>query len=53
MNDDAGRTCELCGDPIEDDQAWMTADGGRVAHSGCVYRDEEPEARQRWMPPDA
>jgi len=46
--------CALCNDPIAPGEAWMTdvADG-RVAHSGCVYRDEEPDARQRWMAPDA
>jgi hypothetical protein len=48
--------CALCGDPIGDGEAWLVADdegAGRVAHSGCVYRDEEPTARQRWMPADA
>ena len=48
------RICELCGDPIDADQAWMTAgDGRELAHSGCVYRDEEPDRRERWMAPDA
>ena len=29
-------------------EAWMTDEGdGSVAHSGCVYRDEEPDARER------
>ena len=49
-------TCALCGDPIDVGEAWLEADdeGTRaVAHSGCVYRDEEPDARQRWMVPDA
>lgn len=48
-------TCALCGGSIDAGEAWMEADeeGARkVAHSGCVYRDEEPEARQRWMPAD-
>ena len=48
-------TCALCGGPIDVGEAWMEADaeGARiVAHSGCVYRDEEPDARQRWMPGD-
>jgi hypothetical protein len=44
------RTCALCDDPIDSGEAWMTDDAGRVAHSGCVYRDEEPEGRERWSP---
>ncbi|MGH2417330.1 MAG: hypothetical protein ACRDFY_03265 [Candidatus Limnocylindria bacterium] len=45
-------TCALCDDPIAPGEAWMTdeADDDRVAHSGCVYRDEEPDARDRWSP---
>ena len=50
MNDT--RTCELCGDPIEPGQAWMLAEGGAMAHSGCVYRDTDRADRDRWMPPD-
>ncbi len=44
--------CALCGDPIEPDQAWMGNEvNGRVAHSGCVYRDEQqPELQERWQP---
>ena len=46
--------CALCNDPIAAGEAWMTDEADdRVAHSGCVYRDEEPEARQRWMAADA
>jgi hypothetical protein len=46
--------CALCNDPIAPGEAWMTDEADdRVAHSGCVYRDEEPEARQRWMAADA
>ncbi len=44
------RRCALCGDGIEDGEAWMTDDGGRTAHSGCVYRDEEPDSRASWTP---
>ena len=44
------RTCALCDDPIDSGEAWMTDESGRVAHSGCVYRDEEPEGRERWSP---
>jgi hypothetical protein len=45
------RTCALCGEPIDADQAWMTADDGVVAHSGCVYSDvTNVEQRDRWMP---
>jgi hypothetical protein len=46
-------TCALCNHPIDVGEAWMEADeeGARkVAHSGCVYRDEEPDARERWSP---
>lgn len=44
-------TCALCGDPIDADQAWMRADDGAVAHSGCVYSDVmNVEQRDRWMP---
>lgn len=51
MNDTT-RTCELCGDPIEPDQAGMVADGGAAAHSGCVYRDADEADRDRWVPAD-
>jgi hypothetical protein len=45
------RRCALCGDPIDADQAWMQADEGAVAHSGCVYSDvTNAEQRDRWMP---
>jgi hypothetical protein len=47
------RTCVLCGDPIEPDQAAMARDDGAVAHSGCVYRDADEAERERWMPADA
>jgi hypothetical protein len=47
------RTCALCGDPIDADQALMTAGDGASAHSGCVYRDEDAADRDRWMPPEA
>lgn len=53
MSGDEKLTCALCGDPIDVGDAWMEADeeGARkVAHSGCVYRDEEPDARERWSP---
>jgi hypothetical protein len=44
-------TCELCGDPIEADQAKMArADPPAVAHSGCVYSDADPDDRDAWMP---
>lgn len=46
------RTCALCGDAIDADQAWMTTQGGDAAHSGCVYSDADPTDRDRWMPPD-
>jgi hypothetical protein len=47
------RRCALCGDPIEPDQASMTAgDGEEAAHSGCVYRDADQADRDRWMPPE-
>jgi hypothetical protein len=46
------RTCAICGDPIESDHAWLAADDGRVAHSGCVYADEDKAGRDHWMPPD-
>jgi hypothetical protein len=52
MNEPA--TCALCNGPIDVGEAWMEADqdGARLlAHSGCVYRDEqEPAARDRWAP---
>jgi len=46
--------CELCGQPIDVGEAWMTADeegARRVAHAGCVYR-EEPNADEHadWVP---
>jgi len=44
------RTCDLCGEPIEPDQAWMVAEGGRAAHSGCAYRETDEGERDRWMP---
>jgi hypothetical protein len=50
------RACALCGDPIDVGEAWMEADeeGARMlAHSGCVYREEDPERRERWMAADA
>ncbi len=48
------QTCALCNDPIGPGEAWMADEtGGRVAHSGCVYRDEEPDARDRWSPGSA
>jgi hypothetical protein len=47
-------TCALCGKPIEAGEAWMQSDEGgarRVAHAGCVYRDEHaPAERARWLP---
>jgi hypothetical protein len=47
-------TCALCGNPIEAGEAWMEAadeDSRRVAHAGCVYRDEQaPAGRARWVP---
>jgi hypothetical protein len=49
------RVCALCGEAIDAGQAWMTSDrdgAERVAHSGCVYRDESPEERAWWMPSD-
>lgn len=49
---DEQRPCVLCGDPISQGEAWMTDDAGRAAHSGCVYRDEEPDARAGWSPGD-
>lgn len=55
--DTSERTCELCGDPIDADQAWMQATeppvDAAVAHSGCVYRDAGEADRDRWMPPEA
>jgi len=45
--------CILCGKPIDVGEAWMEADdaGARLlAHSGCVYRDEQPDTRDRWVP---
>ena len=50
--EDAARSCVLCNNPIETGQAWLRNDGGEAAHSACVYRDERPEARERWMPPE-
>lgn len=48
---DEPKPCALCGDPIEDGEAWMTDDSDRRAHSGCVYRDEERDARAaNWAP---
>jgi hypothetical protein len=46
-------TCEMCGDPIDADQAWMQADDGAVAHSGCVYSSTDVGQRDRWMPSEA
>ena len=38
-------------EPIDADQAWMTADDGTFAHSGCVYSEvTNVEQRDRWMP---
>ncbi|HET6745687.1 MAG TPA: hypothetical protein VFH90_07530 [Candidatus Limnocylindria bacterium] len=47
-------TCALCGKPVEPGEAWMESDeegARRVAHAGCVYRDE-PSARTHasWRP---
>ena len=43
--------CELCGDPIDPDQAWMKDGSGAAAHSGCVYSDvTNADQRDRWMP---
>jgi hypothetical protein len=46
------KTCALCDDPIEPGHAWLAADDGRVAHSGCVYADDDVPARDHWMAPD-
>ena len=46
----SAKTCAMCGEPIDADQAWMQADDGAVAHSGCVYSDTDVEQRDRWMP---
>jgi hypothetical protein len=43
----------MCGDPIDADQAWMQADDGAVAHSGCVYSSTDVVQRDRWMPSEA
>jgi hypothetical protein len=46
-------TCVLCGRLIRVGEAWMEADeaGARLlAHSGCVYQDEQPDSRDRWVP---
>jgi hypothetical protein len=53
VTQDVSRTCALCGDPIEADQAWMATDGGETAHSGCVYSSTDAAERDRWMPPDS
>ena len=50
MTADKALTCAMCGDPIEADQARMTSDDGRVAHSGCVYADSDVAGRDHWMP---
>jgi hypothetical protein len=50
MTADDAQTCSMCGDPIEADQARMTSDDGRVAHSGCVYADSDVAGRDHWMP---
>lgn len=51
---EAERTCALCDGPIQPGEATMTdAEDGRVAHSGCVYRDESPADRDRWAPAEA
>lgn len=42
----------MCGDAIDADQAAMTSDDGRVAHSGCVYGTDDVAERDRWMPAD-
>jgi hypothetical protein len=47
------RTCALCGNPIQLGEAWMVADeedAHQVAHAGCVYRDGQPDDRERWSP---
>ena len=46
------QVCALCGDPIEPDQARLTSGSGeRVAHAGCVYRDEPTSSHEeRWEP---
>jgi hypothetical protein len=46
-------TCALCGDPIVAGEAWMASENDDRAHSGCVYRDEDADDRDRWMPPEA
>jgi hypothetical protein len=40
----------LCGEPIEPGQAWVVAEGGGTAHSGCAYRETDEAERDRWMP---
>ena len=52
MTADEAPTCAMCGDPIGADQARMTSDDGRIAHSGCVYRDADTAERDHWMPAD-
>jgi hypothetical protein len=47
---DETRTCALCGEPIEPDEAWMVAEAGVAAHSGCAYRESDQAERDRWMP---
>lgn len=52
--DQSAMTCAMCGDPIDADHAWMKADDGAVAHSGCVYSDvTNVEQRERWIPAEA
>jgi hypothetical protein len=52
MSADQLPTCALCGDSIGDGEAWMAAEDGGRAHSGCVYRDSGGDERDRWMPPE-
>jgi hypothetical protein len=48
------RRCALCGNPIGPGEAWLVDErADQLAHSGCVYRDEEPDARGRWSPGEA
>jgi hypothetical protein len=52
--------CDLCGRQIQAGESWMAepveSDGAgqggrRMAHAGCVYREEhDPELRARWQP---
>jgi hypothetical protein len=52
--------CDLCGRHIEAGESWMAEPaegrvaghgGQRMAHAGCVYREEhDPELGPRWQP---